>query len=210
MRSARYILSFTNGGLFRVESVTLAALFLECNDWQLVRERVLSQNLLQARTAATAQRHCREILGRLRTLHPSELRFLGRANGQEQGYLLWLAICRRYKFIADFAIGVIRERFISLNMNLNRADYDAFYDSSAQWHPELEKLSPATQGKLRQVLFRMMHEADLLSEDNAIKTAMLTQRFLAAVPKDRRQDILFLPVLETDMDWNKSDETGSR
>jgi hypothetical protein len=210
MKFTRYIMSFTNGGLFRLESIAVAALFLECNDWQVVRERVLSQNLLQARTAATSQRHCREILGRLKMLHPSELRFLGRTNAQEQGYLLWLAICRRYKFIADFAVEVIRERLNSLNMNLNHADYDAFYDNVAQWHPELEKISPATRSKLRQVLFRMMREADLLSEVNTIKTAMLARPFLAAVPKDRRQDILFLPILETDVDWNKTNETGYR
>jgi hypothetical protein len=208
MRRAHYIMSFTNGGLFRLESGMVAALFLEYGDWQAVRKQVLSQNLLQARTAATSQRHCREIIGRLTTLHPSELHFLCHANGQEQGYLLWLAVCRRYKFIADFAIEVIRERLVSLNTNLNHTDFDAFFDNVAQWHPKLEKISPATRSKLRQVLFRMMREADLLTGANTIKTAMPTPALLAAVPKERHRDILFLPVLETDVDWKMADETG--
>ncbi len=121
-------MSFTTGCLFHRESVQLAVLFLEFNDWNAVRDKVLSDNLLQARTLNTSKRVCREIISRLKTLDPREINLLVHSSAQEQGYLLWMAVCRRYKFIADFAVEVVRERYISLKTDLHYEDYDAFFN----------------------------------------------------------------------------------
>ncbi|MEP6957936.1 MAG: BrxA family protein [Nitrospirota bacterium] len=94
-------MSFTTGGIFHRESVKIATLYLELRDWDAVRDKVLSDNLLQARTRETSKRLCREIISRLNKLSSHELNLLVHATSQEQGYLLWIAVCRRYKFIAD-------------------------------------------------------------------------------------------------------------
>ena len=114
MSKDRYIMSFSTGGLFHHESVKLAALYLDLGDWSSVRDKVIAENLLQTRTLNTLKRVCREVVSRLRTLSSCELEFLIDGSHQEQAYLLWLAICRRYRFIADFAIEVLRERYLSL------------------------------------------------------------------------------------------------
>jgi hypothetical protein len=89
-------MSFTAGGLFHRESVKLTALYLDLGDWDAVRDKVIAENLLQARTFNTLKRVCREVVSRLRTLSQSELECLVEAIHQEQAYLLWLAVCRRY------------------------------------------------------------------------------------------------------------------
>ncbi len=53
-------------------------------------------------------RKCREIVSRLQTLNDEELRFLVGADNREQGYMLWIAACRRYTFIGEFAVEVLR------------------------------------------------------------------------------------------------------
>ena len=202
MRKDTYSLSFTTGGLFYRESLLLAGLFAEVNDWDRVRDKVLFENLLQSRTLNTSKRQCREIISRLKTLDPMELDLLISGSTQEQKYLLWLAVCRQYRFIAEFAEEVIRERYISLKHDLQYEEFDFFFNKMSEWHPELEEIQPTTRNKLRQVLFKILREAELLTTKNTINAAMLSQQLLAAIPRQRRKDILVFPVFESGIKWS--------
>ncbi|MRS01811.1 DUF1819 family protein [bacterium] len=199
MSNDRYIMSFSTGGLFHLESVKLAALYLELGDWGLAKDKVLSDNLLQARTLSTLNRNCREIISRLKALSPAEIEFIVDANHQEQVYLLWLAACRRYSFIADFAVEVLRERYITLKADLNHEDFDSFFNRKSEWHSELDEISPSTRNKLRQVLFKILREADLLTANNMINAAMLSPRLLDVIHQGSRRDILYFPLFESDL-----------
>lgn len=192
-------MSFTAGGLFHQESVNVAALYLEVRDWNKVRDEVIGRNILQARTITTLKRICREICSRLKTLDSSELQLVVQGSSQEQGYLLWLAVCRRYAFIRDFAMEVIRDRFLTLRNDLNYEDYDAFFNAKAEWHDELEKITAATGLKLRQVLFRMLNEADLLGSGNTISPAMLTPRMVSIIARHAYQDLFVFPMAESEL-----------
>ena len=201
MSTDRYSMSFTTGGLFHRESVALAMLFVDLNDWNSVRDKVISENLLQSRTLNTSKRLCREIISRLKTLDTLELDLLISGNDQEQKYLLWIAVCRRYRFIAEFAEEVIRERYIGLKHDLQYEEFDFFFNKKSEWHPELEAIELTTRKKLRQVLFKILREAELLTVRNTINASMLSQRLLAAIPRQRRRDFFFFPVFESDLKW---------
>ncbi len=199
MSTARYSMSFTTGSLFHRESVMLAALYLDLGDWDSVRDKVISDNVLQTRTLNTLKRVCREVISRLKTLSPGELKFLLETSHQEQAYLLWLAVCRRYRFIADFAIEVLRERYITLKTDLNYEDYDSFFNQKSEWHSELDEIRPATRSKLRQVLFKILREADLLSANNIISAAMLSQQLIDLISHGNPREILYFPIFESDL-----------
>lgn len=190
-------MSFTTGALFLNESLKIASLFSEIKDWEKVRDIVIEKNLLQARTLNTSKRFCREVISRLNKLSEKEMRLLIDGVHQEQRYILWIAICRRYRFIRDFSVEVLREHFITLRKELNYEDFDAFFNKKAEWHNELEKITPTTKNKLRQVLFKMLREADLLTSSNTINPALLSPRFFNAIENNRNQDILVFPVLES-------------
>jgi hypothetical protein len=192
-------MSFTTGSLFQRESVELAALYQGLGDWNSVRDKVIAENLLQTRTLNTLKRVCREVISRLKTLSPGELEFLVEAGRQEQAYLLWLAVCRRYRFIADFAVEVLRERYITLKSDLTHEDFDSFFNRKSEWHLELDEISPVTRDKLRQVLFKMLREADLLTANNMIHAAMLSPRLLGVIQQGSCRDILHFPVFESDV-----------
>ena len=196
MKNERYSMSFTTGSLFHHESVRLVVLFLELNDWNAVRDKVLSENILQARTLNTSKRVCREVISRLKTLDHREIDLLIHGSAHEQAYLLWIAVCRRYKFIADFAVEIIRERYIGLKTDLPYDDFDSFFNRKAEWHPELDEIKPSTRSKLRQILFKMLREADILTANDTINAAMLSPRLMEAISS---QDVLFFPVLESDL-----------
>jgi len=199
MCACKYILSFTTGGLFRRESAELASLYRDLGDWNSVRDKVIAENLLQTRTLNTLKRICREIISRLRTLSPGELEFLVEGSHQEQAYLLWLSVCRHYNFIADFAVEVLREHYITMRGDITHADFDSFFNRKSEWHVELDKLTPATRSKLRQVLFRILREADLLTGNNMIRAAMLTPELLELILQGSRRELLFFPVFESEL-----------
>lgn len=199
MGKDQYKMSFSTGGLNLTESVTLASLYLKLKDWGHVREKAVSENLLQARTASSLKRVCREVVFRLQTLNENELFFLVEASPEEKKYLLWIAVCRHYQFIAEFATEVVRERYISLKQDLTYEDFDIFFNQKADWHQELEKIQPSTRNKLRQVLFKMLKEAGLLARNSMINAVMLSPLFTEMVKKNNPKDLLFFPVFESDI-----------
>lgn len=192
-------MSFTTGGLFHSESIEIAALYLDLGDWNAVRDKVVAENLLQTRALSTLKRSCREVIERLKTLSFDEIQFLIDGPHQEQAYLLWIAICRRYSFIADFAVEVLRERYLTLKTNLTHEDFDSFFNQKSEWHVELEKLTPATRGKLRQVLFKILREAELLTMQGMINNAMLSRKLLEVVCRLNPRDISYFPIFESDL-----------
>ena len=203
MSNDKYCMSFTTGGLFHHESVNLAVLYLDIKDWNAVRQKVLAENLLQTRTLSTLKSVCGEVISRLKTLNAGELDLLVATHPREQGYLLWLAVCRRYRFIADFAVEVMRERYITLKTDLTHADFDAFFNRKSEWNAELDQLRSTTRNKLRQVLFKMLREADLLTANNMIKTAMLSSGLVEVISRGNRRDFFFFPAFEAVLVSNK-------
>lgn len=197
MNTEKYSMSFTTGGVFHRESVDVAGLYLEKGDWKEVREDVIARNLLQARTTASSKRRSREICFRLKHLNRDELELLIEGDHQEQAYLLWLAICRHYKFISEFSVEVVRERFFTLRYDLSYEDFDAFFNAKMEWHEELEKITDSTRNKLRQVLFRIMRESELLNSDNHIIPAMLSARLINVICNHSNQDLRLFPIMET-------------
>ena len=123
-------------------------------------------------------------------MREDELHFLSDATLRDCGYLLWLAACRRYRFLADFAVEVLHERFLTLKPNLPEQEFTIFFHEKSQIHPELDGLSSSTTQKLRQVLFRMLREASLLDKACNIIPAVPGPRLLAML-RTRREYIYF-------------------
>ncbi|MDQ7073616.1 MAG: DUF1819 family protein [Gammaproteobacteria bacterium] len=197
MNREKYSMSFTVAALLRQESLNLAELYLKQGDWAEVRSEVLVHNLLQARAENSAKRTCTEIISRLQQLSHNEIDLLVVGSQQEQGYLLWLAVCRRYRFIYEFSDEVIRERFFTLKYDLSYGDYDVFFHAKMVWHGELEKLTKTTKNKLRQVVFKMLREADLLTLDNQLIPAILSARLINIIGHHSPRDLYIFPVINT-------------
>lgn len=196
MTANTYSMSFTSAALLRRESLLVAELYDETGNWDVVRDRVLADNLLQTRTLNTSKRLFSEIVARLKCLKPPETALLLSGTLDEQGYLLWLAVCRRYRFIYDFAVAVVREKFLRMDYRLAPEDYGAFFNAKAQQHPEVDRVARATFQKQRQFLFKMMREAGILSPDHQILPALLSHPLVSAID---RADLAIFPVADLDI-----------
>ncbi|WGZ93084.1 MAG: DUF1819 family protein [Candidatus Thiothrix putei] len=184
MKSYPYHFSFTSAAAAVEASVALAAMFTRLENWGLVREQVLRENIFQARTVSYAERLFREIASRLQTLNDAEVHLLATGNIAEQRQLVWLAICQRYAPIHDFALEVLVENHHQSRLHLAEEAFEAFYHRKAECHVELENLASVTLKKARRVVFRMLKECGLLNADNLILPQSLSRSLILAMGRD--------------------------
>ena len=192
-------MSFTAGTLLFKESVLISNLYLETRDWNVTREQVISSNLLQTRTTSSSKRISSETINRLKCLSDDELDLLSMGDYQEQLEIVWLGICRYYPFIKDFAIEVIREKISTFSTKLNHEDFDVFFNSKLQWHEELEYIAENTRRKLRQVLFKMLVEANFLNKNSSISLSTISPKVVNLIIQNSVNELLIYPVTESNL-----------
>lgn len=191
---SRYALSFTTGALLAREGALLAAVYADVRDWEKVRDRAVEDNLLQARTHRTGVRLVRETVKRLSVLTDQEVELIDELTAPERGHLMWVAACRRYGLIGEFAEEVLRERFLLLASTLQYEDFDSFVRGKALWHDELATIKDSTMQKLRSNVFKMLVEAELLSASGHIIPAVLSERLIALLSERAPSDVRFFPT----------------
>lgn len=194
MAQLTYSMSFTSATLLPRESSLVARLYADLGDWAAVRDQVIAGNLLQMRTLNASKRICQEVISRLKPLTDVQRQLLLDGSRQEQGYILWLAVCKRYAFIRDFAVEVVHDQFLVYDLHLHPDAYDRFFQRKAEWHPEVERVSIETRKKQRQVVTKMLREAELLNQDNQILPVLLTPRLVDAIRGDSPAHFAVYPV----------------
>ena len=202
--SKPYKMSFTTGGLYYREAVKLTELYAELGSWPAVSQAVRSENLLQARTQSSLNRTAIELLQRLQTLTTAELEVLRAGSRSEQQHILWLAVCKQYRFVREFALEVLREKYLRIDYVLAYPDYDAFFYNKAEWSPELESTTRATREKTRQVLFRILAEAQLISSQKEILPQVLSAAVVRAVVADDPIFLFCFPLSDFDIQRYKA------
>ena len=191
--ASAYRMSFTIGGLFLNESVAAAVAQERLGDWGLTQQAIESGEAVGFRKASSMHRAAREVVTRLRHLSITELALLRQGTREEQTALLWLAVCRTYRLVGEFAVEELQERFMALRPELTPEEFGQFIEAKGEWHPELARLKPSTRHKLQQVLFRILREAGLLSRQGQIQRMPLSPRMLAAVRKCNPEELSFFP-----------------
>lgn len=177
----KYTMSYTACSLVCAETKKVAELYLEERDWKKVAKIAFDTNLLQYRTQNALKRTLSEIISRLKKLPEEALLILVNGTPYEQNQILWLAVCLRYSFIYDFAIEVVKEKYNLMQSKITQLDYDAFFNSKLNWHDELDKLTDSTRYKLKQILFKMLKEAEIVDSDNCIMTTFVSPRVIEII-----------------------------
>ena len=189
----KYRLSFGTGNAYINQSNLILKKYLENKDWRETEKYSIENNILQTNTLSSSKRIFREISLRLKSLSNEERKFLIKSNYVDQSILIWISICRTYKFIGDFASIIISEKFSSYQLEIEYSDFNYFFEKQQVLHEELRTLKDSTRKKLRQVIFRIMKDLNIISKDKEI-TPLLPSLELKGVTKSTRKDLkLFLP-----------------
>lgn len=192
--SQPYKMSFTTGGLFLSESIALAELYMTNKDWGKTLSQALEIGITSLPKAASNRRTLREIVNRLSTLNEAEILFLTEvAERQEQQYILWLASCRRYRFVREFAVEVICDRYLSYQLDLPLQTFDILFDAKAEWDDSLALLSKSTRLKLRQIMFKIIREAGIISDKGRIQSAVVSPRLKNLIQERNHNELEVFP-----------------
>jgi len=191
-----YKMSFALGGLFLNESLDVARLHIASTSWPETLLRALKAGIVKLPKEASQRRTLREIINRLSTLSTNEIVYLTNFAGRaDQQALLWLATCRAYRFVREFATDVLQDRYLSFQLDVPIESFDHFFEAKAEWSDELASISPSTQRKLRQVLFRIMREAHILTESNRMQKAYLSPTLRTLIAAENPSELSVFPGL---------------
>ena len=192
-----YIMSFSSGGLCLHESQIVTRTYLDLGDWQLARKQVIDKNLLQARMASSARRTIGEVIPRLQKFSNDELSYFITGGEKDQKHLLWLAICRRHRCIADVMEEVVHDRYVSLKYTVGTEDFNLFWTQKSVSHPELERISDSTREKLRTVLFKMIREIGIISKGGQINIVVISPMVLSFLRSIEANEQYWFTTLDT-------------
>ena len=178
------------------ESIEVARMHAPAESWEDTIHRALEMGVSSLPKAASRRRTLREIVNRISTLDQQELSYLVEdADRQDQQALLWLATCRAYRFVREFATEVIHERFLSFKLDLPLESFDVLFEAKAEWDEGLSGISATTRAKLRQVLFRMMREANVITAESRILAAYVSPQLKAMLARNCPGDLGLFPGL---------------
>ena len=187
-------MSFSTGGLFHNESLEVARLHIDGEPWEGTILRAMEERTTSLPKSASNRRSLREISNRLLNLTNEERAYLlDEADRSEQQALLWIATCRAYRFIREFAVEVVRERYLSYQLDLPLESFDILFEAKAEWDEGLAGLSRSTRLKLRQIMFRIMREAGIISEDGRIQTAIISTRLRQMIEDYNPSELAIFP-----------------
>lgn len=190
----RYRMSFSVGGLMLNESLAIAQVYQSGESWPSARERLLAEGTSSLPKLASQTRALREVYDRIGHLSDTERQYLSAETDRaEQLAMIWLAICRTYRFVHEFAVEVISERYQSWRLDLGHEVFDRFLAEKAETDPALAELSSSTCAKLRQVLFRILREAGLRSIEGRIQPIWLSGRMKRLIEENNPADLRVFP-----------------
>ena len=189
----KYSMTFTTCSLLVQESIKVAELFSKEKDWKKVSQIAADENLFQYRTVSSLKRTLSEIISRLKLLSEDALNLLINGYKEEQLQILWLAVCLRYPFIYEFSVEVIREKYRSMQYKIEQFDFDAFFNSKMNYHESLENITETTRKKLKQVLFKMMKEAEIIDKDDNVQVALLSEQIIKAIGSMDQKYLMVFP-----------------
>ena len=170
--SSKYILSFTAASLRLNEMVKVAkaAYGNNATDLKVVKESGVVFSSVKTRTS---DREFREVRKRLEKLTPEQISILINGDFISQKQIAFLGVCKRYGFIRDFTIEVIRDKVLVFDFKLNESDFNSFINSKILLHPELEAFSTSTLKKAKQVMYHILEQAGIIN--NAVEKNILPQ-----------------------------------
>ena len=159
-----YSANITGGGLLLQESRILAQKLLSGVPLAALMAITLSENLLQKRSPATTSKMAGLIISRLSLLDEKFLRLVAEGDKREASLLLLAAISEAHELVGDFLLYIGRECFAQYQKILTEKDWEKFFDQCAQKQPSLNTWSDSTVKKLRNVVFKILLECEVIDD----------------------------------------------
>lgn len=172
-----YNMSFTAGAAMLNETHAVAEAFLECDgDWERTKEKTFRENLMEKDKMSSSQRYFALMKQRIEALNLPELEMLVNSTVAVRRQLVLLAICKAHSLIFDFISENVRDCFYNQYEKVTYVNFNEFYNEKKYIHPEIEAVTDQTVGKMRQVIFKILEQTELIED---VDSGMLRRPYLS-------------------------------
>ena len=162
----KYSVSFTAASLELDEFRLCAEAFINNGyTWSDSSNVIEQANVLGKVNPKTASRKLSEFKKRIATLNDEQLDLLVTGSYEDVKKIAFLSCVKAYPLLRDYCYEVLARKIISFDRKATKYELDQFIDSKALVSPELAKVSEMTLAKVKQVMRRMLAQADLLVLD---------------------------------------------
>ncbi len=144
------------------ETEQISELYLEHQDWAIVQQLVIDDNILQKGTVSTRKREFSEVKKRLKKLSSDELKFIVTCTTDELKLFCLYVCSRTYRLVYEFIAEVIRDKYLMFDYSILDSDYVRFIESKTASSLKLQSITEKTQYKIKQVIFRMLEQSSLI------------------------------------------------
>lgn len=170
-------MSFTAGAAMLNEMHAVAETLVECDgDWERTKDKTFKENLMEKEKMSSNIRYFALMKQRLEVLNEVELRMLVNGTVAVRRLIVLLAICKAHSFIYDFISENVRDCFYNQYEKISYANFNEFYNEKKYEHPEIEQVSELTVAKMRQVVFRILEQTELIEDT---ETGILRRPYLS-------------------------------
>ena len=169
-----YSANLTKASLKLAESRIIAALLLEGVDDNAWRQAILEENVLQKRSASTAKTFADYIRHRLSTMDRGIWELIRDGAPKIAAQAVLAAALKHNRLLADFFDQVLREHSRQFITTITDRDWATYIESCAGRDPNVATWTPEVVIKLRQVVFRILAEAEYVENTKTMTLQHVT------------------------------------
>ena len=169
------------------EMHAVAEALVACDgDWERTKDKTFKENLMEKEKMSSNIRYFALMKQRLEILNEAELGMLVNGTVAVRRLIVLLAICKAHSFIYDFISENVRDCFYNQYEKISNANFNEFYNEKKYEHPEIEQVSELTVAKMRQVVFRILEQTELIedAESGILRRPYLSEAVERLIVKD--------------------------
>lgn len=186
----KYNIAFTAGALLYNESLNFIQAIDSTEDY-LKNEFSVDSDVLVTNAESSRKRIKSELDKRLKNLDVDYLNKFYLLTEQDQKVILFLAICKTYSIITEFAIEVVYNKWKNFDNELSTYDFKYFLSSKLS-EEQLNSISELSLYKLSQVAVKMFKDVGIFKEDN-LSTVHISDELVDLLKL--KGDAWFLPCI---------------
>ena len=188
----RYKADITAGALKLPESRLVADLLLREVDAGGWEDAIVTRNVLQARSPATARRLTKLVRGRLETMGPDLWKLVRDGKGSVAAHAVFAAAVKHSPLLGDFLDLVVGEQYRVFGTALSNPMFAAYLDGCRERDPDMPQWNETTRRRLRSSVFQMLAQAGYVENTRTLKlqTVHVADQVLRALKANREEYVL--------------------
>ncbi len=157
------------GSLLMEESRKIASLLLNNVDTQGWHQAIIIDNILQKRSPEATRRQARLIKARLSLMSKELWQLIIEGSSEITSQALLAASIKHSRLVGDFMDTVLRQHWLTFTKQITVTDWKNYLEQCSQVDPQVESWKESTRSKLKQIVFRMLAEANYIENTKTCK-----------------------------------------